>query len=48
VVPPIPASLNLPVFFDHVRAMFGGRLTNPQVQGCEAILKAMQGDRVSW
>jgi putative chitinase len=48
VVPPLPASFNLPMFFDHVRPMFGGRMTQAQVEGCEAILKAMQGDRVSW
>jgi hypothetical protein len=43
----LPASFNKAAFFDHIRPMFG-RLTPAQVEGCEAILKAMQGDRVSW
>jgi len=44
----LPASFNLAAFFDHIRPMFGGRLTQRQVEGCEAILMAMRGDRVSW
>jgi putative chitinase len=43
----LPASFNKAAFFDHIRPMFG-RMTPAQVEGCEAILKAMQGDRVSW
>jgi putative chitinase len=43
----LPASFNAAVFFDHIRPMFG-RLSQTQVEGCEAILKAMKGDRVSW
>lgn len=41
--------MNRKVFFDHVRdLMFGGGLSQEQVEGCEAILDAVQGWDLRW
>lgn len=35
-------SMNLPLFFDSVRPVFGGRMTGAQVSGTETLLKAFK------
>lgn len=43
------ATLDRAAFFEHLRApIFGGRISQDQVTGCEAILDAMAGEPISW
>jgi putative chitinase len=43
------ATLDRAVFFNTLRTpIFGGRIVNEQVEGCEAILDAMAGDPIAW
>lgn len=43
------ASLDRAAFFEHLRQpIFGGRISQDQVEGCEAILDAMAGDPIAW
>jgi putative chitinase len=43
------ATLDRAAFFEHLRQpIFGGRISQDQVEGCEAILDAMAGDPIAW
>lgn len=35
-------------FFDAIRHQFGGKMTQAQVEGCEALIRATQGLPLSW